>query len=142
MENIMNTKNEYMLLFVGSEWYNEVSPAEIKKVAEQAKAWFEGLVAQGRVKGGNGLARTGARVVAKTGRVISDGPFAESKEAVGGYMTVEAGSLEEAIAIAKTNPTIPYGTSIEVRPLTKGEEDCPLYRRARECEQELATAHA
>jgi hypothetical protein len=138
----MSTTNNYMLLFSGSEWYSEVPPAEIKKLADQAKSWMEGLVAQGRVKGGNGLARSGARIAAKTGRVISDGPYAESKEAVGGFVIVEAESLEDAIAIAKTNPTIAYGTTIDIRPVTRGEEDCPLFRRAREAELELATAHA
>jgi len=134
----MNAKSEYMLLFSGSEWYNELPPTEIKKIAEQAKAWYEGMMHRGCVKGGHGLARSGARVTAKTGRVISDGPYPESKEAVGGYMIVEAESLDEAIAIAKTNPTIAYGTTIEVRAALQGEENCPLFKRARLAEQEPA----
>jgi hypothetical protein len=138
----MNAKSEYMLLFAGSEWYNEISPAEAKKIAEQAKAWFEGLMQRGCVKGGHGLARSGVRVAAKTGRVISDGPYPESKEAVGGYMIVEAESLDEAIAIAKSNPTVPYGTTVEIRAAFQGEENCPLYRRAREADQELAATAA
>jgi hypothetical protein len=138
----MSTKSNYMLMFVGNEWYNELSYPEIKKVADDSKAWFERLMEQGKVKGGSGLARQGARVTGKTGRVISDGPYAESKEAIGGFMVVEAESLEEAIAIAKTSPAVAYGTTIEVRPVTDGEEDCPLYRRVREFEQELATVHA
>jgi hypothetical protein len=136
----MNTKSEYMLLFSGSEWYNEVPVSEIKKLAEQAKAWYEGLAQRGNVKGGHGLARSGARVTGKTGRVISDGPYPESKEAVGGYMIVEAANIEEAIAIAQTNPTIRYGTTVDVRPVHQGQEECPLFRRAREVDQELATA--
>jgi hypothetical protein len=138
----MSTKNEYMLLFVGNEWYNELSHAEIKKIADQAKTWLDGLMERGCAKIGHGLARDGARVAAKTGRVITDGPFAETKEAIGGYLIVEAGSLEEAIAIAKTNPTISYGTTIEIRPVNRGIEDCPLYRRLQELEQEPATAQA
>jgi hypothetical protein len=139
---IMNTKKDYLLLFVGNEWYNELSYPEIKKVAEAAHAWLQGLMDSGKVKNGQGLAREGAHIMAKTGRVISDGPYAESKEAVGGFIVVEAESLEEAVAIAKTNPTIPYGTAMEVRPLNRGEEDCPLYKRLREFEQELAPATA
>src|ERR1700743_3982311 len=102
----MNTKNEYMLMFVGNNWYNDLSYPEIKKLADDAKAWLDGLMAQGKVKNGNGLARSGARVVGKTGRVISDGPYAESKEAVGGFITVEAAHMEEAIAIANSNPSV------------------------------------
>ncbi len=136
----MSTKNEYMLIFSSSDWYNHISHEEIKKIAEQAKAWFEGLVEKGLLKGGNGLAREGARIAARTGRILSDGPFAESKEAVGGYTIVETDSLEEAIAIAKSNPTIPYGTTVDVRPLFKSHDECPLFRRLRELEQEPAVA--
>jgi hypothetical protein len=138
--NIVNSKNEYMLLFSGSEWYNELSPSEVKKIAEQAKAWYEGLMQQGCVKGGHGLARSGTRVTAKTARVISDGPYPESKEAVGGYMIVEAESLDEAIAIAKSNPTVAYGTTIEIRAAHQGEESCPLFKRARLAEDPAAVA--
>lgn len=136
----MSTKNEYMLIFSGSDWYNHIGPAELKKIAAQAKAWFDGLVEKGVVKGGNGLAREGARIVARTGRVLSDGPFAESKEAVGGFTIVEAENLDEAIAIAKSNPTIAYGTTVDVRPVFKSHDECPLYRRLREVEQEAVLA--
>jgi len=138
----MSTKNEYMLMFAGSNWYNELSYPEIKKLAEDAKAWIDGLIAQGKMKSGNGLARTGARVVGKTGRVISDGPYAESKEAVGGFITVEAANIEEAIAIAKGNPTVAYGTSVEIRPVFASHEECPLYSRLKELEREQAAVAA
>jgi hypothetical protein len=133
----MSTKNDYMLLFVGHEWYKDVSETEIKKVAEQAKAWFENLVAQGKMKDAHALIRSGTRVAGRTGKVISDGPYAETKEAVGGYLILQAVSLDEAVAIAKTNPTIPYGTSIEVREMT---DDCPLFRIIRSLDQQLAAA--
>ena len=133
----MSTKNEYMLLFTGSEWYNQLSPTEIKRVAEEAKAWFENLIAQGKATPGHALVRAGARVTAKTGRVTTDGPYPETKEAVGGYMILQAESLEEATAIAKSNPTIPYGTTIDIRQIA---DECPLFHRVQE--QELAAAAA
>lgn len=138
----MSTKKDYLLLFVGNEWYNQLGYPEIKTVAEKAHAWMTKLVDQGKVKNGLGLAREGARIDGKTGRVISDGPYAESKEAIGGFMVIEADNIEEVIAIAKNNPTIQYGTTIEIRPLNRGEEDCPLYKRLREFEQETAVATA
>lgn len=138
----MNAKTEYMLMFVGNEWCNELSYPEIKKLAEDAKAWMDGLVAQGKAKGGNGLARTGARVTAKTGQVILDGPYAETKEAIGGFVIVEAANIEEAIAIAKMCPVTRYGTTIEVRPVFTSYEDCPLYRRLQELEREQAAVAA
>lgn len=138
----MNAKSEYMMLFSSNEWYNQVSPAEAKKISEQAKAWFEGLMQRGCVKGGHGLVRSGVRLTGKTGRVISDGPYPESKEAVGGYIIVEAESLEEAIAMAKDNPTIAYGTTVDIRLAFQGEENCPLYKRARLAEPESAVVAA
>ena len=54
---------------------------------------------------------------------------AESKEAIGGYLLLDVETLEEAIAIARTNPALAYGTSIEIRPVS---EECPLDAQARE----------
>jgi hypothetical protein len=71
--------------------------------------------------------------------LVSDGPFAESKEAIGGYLILNVETLEEAVAIAGTSPNLAYGTAIEVRPVAK---ECPLYVRARELEQEKQFAIA
>jgi hypothetical protein len=125
----MNTKNQYLLMFSGSEWYNRLSAAEIQDVIDQSKVWFERLTSTGMVKSSQALARDGATISGKTGRVISDGPFAESKEAIGGYLLVEADSLEEVIALAKDNPAVRHGTTIEIRPLSS---ECPLDARARQ----------
>lgn len=133
-------KNGYLLLLSSNEWYKELSLEEIQKVVSQNKAWFERLTAQGKVKGGQALARKGATVSSKSGRFVSDGPFAESKEAIGGYLLLDVETLEEAIAIARTSPSLAYGTSIEVRPVA---EECPLDARARElAREEVATANA
>jgi hypothetical protein len=59
---------------------------------------------------------------------VADGPFAESKEAVGGYLLLQANTLDEAVAIAKSNPTLEYGVTIEVRPVL---EECPIFERAK-----------
>ena len=127
----MNTQNEngHMLLFSSNEWYKQLSHDEIQKVIGQTKAWFDRLNAQGKVKGGQALARKGAVVSGRNGRLVSDGPFAESKEAIGGYLLLDVETLEEAIAIARTNPGLAYGTSIEIRPVS---EECPLDAQARE----------
>jgi hypothetical protein len=54
--------------------------------------------------------------------VITDGPYAETKEQLGGYHLVECKDLDEAISIAKRIPTIPFGGTVEVRPLMKETE--------------------
>ncbi|MEP6846281.1 MAG: YciI family protein, partial [Panacibacter sp.] len=51
----------------------------------------------------------------KPGNVISDGPYAEVKEMVGGYVIVKAASLEDAVEIAKSCPNLLYGGNVEVR---------------------------
>jgi hypothetical protein len=136
----MNTQkqNGYMLLYRSGEWYNKLSHAELQKLINQNKAWFEKLTAQGKAKPGRALERKGAIVSVVNGRIVTDGPFAESKEAIGGYLVLDVETIEEAIAIAQSSPGLAYGGSIEVRPLA---EECPLDARARELarEEQLAT---
>ena len=105
---------------------------------DQNKVWIEKLMAQGKAKPGRALEREGAIVSGRKGRVVTDGPFAESKEAIGGYLVLDVETIEEAIAIAQSSPGLAYGGSIEVRPLA---EECPLDVRARELarEEQLAT---
>src|SRR4030095_12521984 len=113
---IMNTQNEngHMLLFSSNEWYNKLSHDEIQKVISQTKAWFDRLNAQGKVKGGQALARKGAIVSGRNGRLVSDGPFAESKEAIGGYLLLDVETLEKGIAISRNTPGLSYRTSTEM----------------------------
>jgi hypothetical protein len=137
----MNTQNQngYMLLYRSDEWYKKLSQDDLQTLINQNKAWFERLTAQGKAKPGNALERTGVIVSGKNGRSVTDGPFVESKEAIGGYLMLDVETIEEAIAIAQSSPGLAYGGSIEVRPVA-GE--CPLDVRARELarEEQLATA--
>ena len=135
----MNSKNQYLLMFIGKEWYNELSTAEIQEVIERSRVWVEGLAAAGKVKGGQVLGRESATITGTSARVISDGPFAESKEAVGGYLLLEAASMEEAIAIAQENPSVAHGTTIEIRPVI---DECPLNIRARSLASEVQLTEA
>jgi len=132
-------QNGYMLLFRSDEWYEELSHDEIQKVISQNNAWIEGLTAQGKAKPGHALQRKGVTVSGKNGRVVLDGPFTESKEAIGGFLLLNVETLEEAIAVAKSSPNLSYGTSIEIRPVA---DECPLDVRARELarEEQFATA--
>ena len=127
-----------MLLYRTDEWYSKLSQEELQKLINQNKAWFERLTAQGKAKPGRALERKGAIVSGVNGRIVTDGPFAESKEAIGGYLVLDVGTIEEAIAIAQSSPGLAYGGSIELRPLA---EECPLDARARELarEEQLAT---
>ena len=121
--NAQTTKSEYMLLFRGNDWHKCLSPEETQKVVSQWKSWFDRLTAQGKAIAGNPLEREGKVVSGKNGRVVADGPFAESKEAIGGYFLLQVKSLDEAVAIAKECPGLAYGAVVEVRPVA---QECPM----------------
>ncbi len=127
-----------MLLYRTDEWYNKLSQEELQKLIGENQAWFERLSARGKAIPGRALERTGVTISGKNGRSVVDGPFAESKEAIGGYLVLDVETIEEAIAIAQSSPGLAFGGSIEVRPLA---EECPLDVRARELarEEQLAT---
>ena len=127
-----------MLLYRTDEWYNKLSQEELQKLIGENQAWFERLSARGKAIPGRALERTCVTISGKNGRSVVDGPFAESKEAIGGYLVLDVETIEEAIAIAQSSPGLAYGGSIEVRPLA---EECPLDVRARELarEEQLAT---
>lgn len=131
-------KNEYILLFRGTDWSQKLSPEEMQKVSGQWMDWFKGLMQEGKVLGGRPLDKTGKVVSGKNGRTISDGPFAESKEAIGGYFLLRVDTMEEAVAIAQQCPGLPHGARVEVRPMM---EQCPMSGKEVP-EMELASAHA
>jgi len=114
---------EYMLLFRGNEWHKGLSPEEMQAVSSQWMAWFKRLIEQGKAVAGSPLEREGKVVSGTNGRVVADGPFAESKEAIGGYFLLKVPTMDEAVAIAKQCPGLPYGAKIEVRPVA---EECTL----------------
>jgi hypothetical protein len=112
-----STKSEYMLLFRGTDWHKDLSPEEIQQVVNQMKAWFDRLTAEGKAKAGKPLFHEGKIVSRKKGLSVADGPFAESKEAIGGFFLLEVGSLDDATEIAKDFPGLAYGATVEVRPV-------------------------
>jgi hypothetical protein len=120
------TKSDYMMLFRGEHWDKGLSGEELQQLLNKVMAWFDDLQKQGKVKGGQPLAPKGYMV---SDRVVFDGPFTESKEVVGGYLLLEADNLEEALAIAKSSPTLEHGITIEVRPVL---EECPVFKRAQQ----------
>ena len=86
--------------------------------------WFRRLTNDGKAIAGNPLEPEG-KIVSGKNRVVSDGPFAESKEAIGGYFLLHVASFDDAVAIAQECPGLPYGVQVEVRPVAA---ECPLAR--------------
>jgi hypothetical protein len=113
--DLMST--QFMMLFRGTHWSKGLSPQEIQKALNRWNEWMAGLVQEGKIKSAQPLVARGKIVSGKKKRIISDGPFAESKEAIAGYFLLEVKDLDEAVEIAKEVPTIEYGVSVEVRPV-------------------------
>lgn len=123
------TKSDYMLLFRGNDWDKDLSPEQLQKVVSDWAAWFERLTQQGKAIGGHPLRAEGKLVSGRKGRTVADGPFAESKEAIGGYFYLQVADENEAVAIAQQCPGLEYGAVVEVRPVA---EMCTVRARALE----------
>lgn len=108
----------YLLMFknAGVETHGHLSPAEKAAYAQRWNDWYDGLARQGKARQGHPLALEGRLVTGAEGRVI-DGPYAEAKEVVGGFIWLDVDSLDDATAIAKQCPGLPLGVDVEVRPL-------------------------
>ncbi len=131
--------NEYLLLARSEEWYKQLSPEQVRQLVERNNAWVARLAAAGKIKGGQALERQGTLVSGNPPRAVSDGPFVESKEAIGGYLLLQGVTYEEAVEIAKASPGLAFGGAIEVRPVAA---ECPVTAHARKICGELQPAVA
>ena len=108
---------EFALLFRQPELDpNRLSPKAMEDLTKKWMHWAGALEAQGKTTGvGVRLAAEGK--VLKQGGVITDGPFVEIRERLGGLFVVKAENLEEAVTMAHGCPALETGGSVEVRPL-------------------------
>ena len=106
---------EYMLVFRGGMTPESMeSPELMQKSMMQWKAWIEKIAAQGKYIAGQPLQPHGKVLSGKQNKV-TDGPFAESKELLGGYFLIKADNIEEAVEISKDYPGFEHDGSVEVR---------------------------
>ena len=107
---------KFMLLLTGGD-YESLSSAEMEAAYSKFRDWFVQLSEQKLLVDSAQLAP--GRTIVKPGNppIVTDGPFAESKEVVGGYFTVTAQDQAEAAKIAKGCPALLYGGAVEVRPI-------------------------
>jgi hypothetical protein len=110
-------KSGYLLLFHGIDWYRDLAPEEAQRIMTDWYAWFDRLSQEGRLISGQPLKNEGKVVTAEKGKpvTVADGPFAESKEAIGGYFFLMVENEEEAVEIAKGCPALGRGITVEVR---------------------------
>ena len=112
--------SEYVLLYrSNNESYRESmgSPERAQQAMTRWRAWFKEMTDKGQLKAlGQPLERVG-KVVGGRQRTITDGPYAETKDVIGGYSIVEARDLDQATQIAAGCPILEVGGCVEVRPV-------------------------
>lgn len=110
---------DYLLLFrnAGPDTHAHLTPEGRQQMARQWNGWVESLLAQGKLKHGRPLALGGRVISGSGGGRVSDGPYAEGKEVVGGYLFLSVAGLDEATAIARQCPGLAVGLTVEVRPI-------------------------
>ena len=106
-----------LLLHESPTAFDGISAEEIQGVVEEYGAWRQKLAREDRLAGGEKLVDGAARSLATdNGRIeVSDGPFAEAKEVIGGYFMIKAGDWDEAVTISRECPHLKYGGRIELR---------------------------
>ncbi len=112
---------KYLFIYRGdsNDSCQQHSPEEMQALMAKWGAWFE-KVGAGMVSGGDALLPTGKLV---RGNTVTDGPFIEAKELVGGYSIVQGDSYDAAVEYAKTCPIIEEGGSVEVRELAGFDQE-------------------
>jgi hypothetical protein len=108
--------NEFVFLYRGGMDRQTVSPEVMEAQMKRWQDWFAKLGEEGKLKDwGAPLQREGKTVA--VGGVITDGPYSEGKEVIGGYSIVKAKDISEAAQIAKDCPVFQAGGTVEVRPV-------------------------
>lgn len=108
---------EFVFLYRGGE--RPASPAEGQKVMQKWMAWFTDLAENGHVVDRGQPLENSGKVIHSGSKIITDGPFAEAKDAVGGYTLIRANDVTQAAELAKGCPILESGGQVEVRPVMK-----------------------
>ena len=109
--------SEYVFLYRGGS--REGSPAEMQQTMQKWMTWLKSLGEKGHVKDqGQPLEQTGKLVKGKQ-KTVTDGPFAEVKDVIGGYTLIEARDLDHAVELSKGCPIFERDGAVEVRPVMK-----------------------
>lgn len=117
---------QHLLLIRNIEWDQSLSAAEVQSILDEFMGWAKALQDAGILAGAQPLDRSGKIVTGKGGAVVSDGPFAEAKEAVGGYFLLNVPEMNKALEWARKCPGLDHGLIIEVRPVA---EECAIQQQ-------------
>src|SRR3954467_4513174 len=112
---------EFILLFRHEDGSKIASPEQMQVWMKQTMDWIGGIAAQNKFVSGTGLPFDDARVV-QSNKMVTNGPFGEIKETIGGFIVVKADSIDEAVEFAKGCPVLQgEGNSMEVRRIAKND---------------------
>jgi len=112
---------KFMFIFQGGQRMNNQSPEEMQSHMGKWMAWIDKLNKTGQYVSGEPLLPGGKLVSGKNGNSVTDGPYTEGKEVVGGYFVISARDLKEAVEISKECPGLEVGGSVQVRQVMKIE---------------------
>jgi hypothetical protein len=107
--------SEFTFLYRGGE--RPASAEQTQQSMQKWIAWFQELGANGQLKDRGQPLEGGGKVVKGSQKIVTDGPYAEAKDLVGGFSLIEAKDLAQAVEIAKGCPILAAGGSVEVRPV-------------------------
>ena len=114
--------NEYALIMRHEDGQKIASPEQMQIWMKQTMDWIGGIAAKNKFVSGTGLLFADAKVVGHNS-VVTDGPFGEIKETIGGLIIVKADSLDEAAEFAKGCPVLQGdGNTVEVRQIAKRDD--------------------
>ena len=109
--------SEFLYLYRGGE--RETSPEKMQQSMQKWMTWLKDLSARGHIKDqGQPLERSGKTVRGRN-KTITDGPFAETKDVIGGFTLVEARDIDHAVELSKGCPIFDADGAVEVRPVAK-----------------------
>jgi len=111
---------KFMFIFHGGEM-NGASPEQMQSNMGKWMAWIEKLSKSNQYVAGEPLLPGGKLVSGKGGKTVTDGPFTEGKEVVGGFFIVNAKDMQDAVEMAKDCPSYELGGSVQVRQVMKME---------------------
>ena len=107
--------NEFIFLYRGAQ--RPGSPEEMQRMTQKWVDWISGLAQHGNLKDRGQPLEPDGKVVAGASRTVTDGPYAETKDVVGGYTLVLARDLDHAAELSQGCPAFEIGGSVEIRPV-------------------------
>jgi hypothetical protein len=112
-----DNSKEFIIILRGGQHPSELTPERMQYLMNKFQNWMGKIAAGGQLKGAGRLEDGGKCICGYESQEITDGPFAEAKEVIGGYFLVQASDLSAAVEIAKGCPILENSGTVEVRAL-------------------------